>query len=186
MFLIAGLMLVPMALAGDASAGAARATSGGTHVYTNADLAKYATEKDDVVTNSKLKAPLPTQRAPIAESPEGWDFVFRMLDREREQAAIDRQAADNAAQAAAQGAEPEPTYYYPFNPYGFFGGGRRGGNPYPHRPNLPQVPTDTNRPLDERGVFTAHDLFNEAERNQQIQRQNLIHHGNGFGTVHPH
>lgn len=155
-------------------------------VYTNADLKKYATEADEgsAVTNRQLKAPLPSQPAPIVDSSGDWSFVLAMLDREREEAARSRDAAYAAAAAAAEADQPEPEPMYSA-PYPLFY--NYGASPFPRRPHHhPRVPTNTYRPLDERGVRTAQDLWNEAQRNAQIQQSQVFPRNFPYAVVHPH
>jgi len=177
--------LIPLALAGDSEA-AAKPAPGATRLYTNADLAKFAGE-----TSATNKDPIPTtQYAPVvAESKEGWDFVFAMLDREHEKAARSREAADAAAAAYEASKQTyEPTYYAPYYGYGY-GYGYNGGDgsciggPYTHRSNCTPQPTNTMRPLDERGIRTPHDLWAETRRNGAIQRSQIFAPPQGYAVV---
>jgi hypothetical protein len=183
---IAGM--TTFALAADSEA-AAKAAPSASKVYTNADLAKFATEPG---TNNLLKAPIPTQAAPlVTDSKEGWSFVFAMLDREHEAAARSREAADAAAAAyEASKQEPEPSYYAPYYGYGYGYGYNNGGNdgcngsgPYTHRRNCTPQPTNTHRPLDERGIRTPQDLWRETRRNGAIQRSQIMAPPQGYAVV---
>jgi hypothetical protein len=188
-FALAMAGLTTLAFASD-SGDATKKTSGATRLYTNADLAKYATED---AANKNLKEPIPTQSAPlVTESKEGWSFVFAMLDREHEAAARSKEAADAAAAAyEASKQEYEPTYYAPYYGYGYgLNSGCSNGNcghgcngPFTHRSNCTPQGTNTFRPLDERGIRTPQDLWREARRNGAIQRSQIMAPPQGFAFV---
>ena len=157
------------------------------HVYTNADL--------------EALGGIPQQKAPLVESP-GWDFVFRVLDRERalekerkdrelEQAALREEELRREQQEEGQvvGSYLYPGWGYSYPTWGYTypgwgnshpGGGHPhpgGGNPAHHghqRPNSYNLtPSNPYESLSMRGIRTATDLFNESVRNSNIRRRNL-------------
>ena len=177
-----------LALAGDTASDTTKKPESETRLYTNADLAKYATETG-ASTSSKEYAPQPVTSH---DTKEGWDFVFAMIDREHEKAARSKEAADAAAAAyEASKYEPEPTYYAPYYGFGyaynngcFHGDCGHGCNgPFTHRSNCTPQGTNTFRPLDERGVRTPQDLWREMRRNTAIQRSQIIAPPQGFAIV---
>src|SRR5262245_42005538 len=189
-FVLTTAGLATLALADD-SGDAAKKPSSGTRIYTNADLAKYAQETG---TSTSSKEYVPPQPVTTHDSKEGWDFVFAMIDREHERAARSQEAADAAAAAyEASKYEPEPTYYAPYYGYGYafnngcFNGdcrhGCNGSGPFTHRSNCTPQPTNTFRPLDERGIRTPQDLWREARRNAAIQRSQIVAPSQGFALV---
>ena len=185
--------LTSLAFADDAE-DAAKTTSSGTRVYTNRDLAKYQDEDDR--NRKQLKEPLPSQSAPVrgGSSDGDWSFVLAMIDREHEAAARSRAAADAAAAAYEADHQPEPEDIYGYAPYwgyGYFGHGCVGGHcndgckdgPFTHRSNCTPQPTNTMRPLDERGIRTPNQLWREARRNSAIHRAQVMPRTQGIVTV---
>lgn len=152
---LAAVLFSGVALAGSApesAPGAADQEPG--HVYTNADLAKLP--------------PIPQQAAPIFE-PEGWDFVFSVLDRERalEERRREREITVQTIETRAPAEEPPvySTYFFPCRP------GLSGCSP--GGPVSVPGPSNPYLSLEARGVRSAEDLFRESVRNSQIRRQAL-------------
>lgn len=145
--------LGPAAAPGGSSG--APASESAVRVYTNADL--------------EALGPLPKQDAPLVESP-GWDFVFEVLDRERD---IEERRKDRDLAAASLSASAVP-YEEPLSmqyvlPYHVW---PPGCLPGPQAPTF-VGPSNSFASLQVRGVHTAVDLFRESVNDSRIRRSLL-------------
>ena len=159
-----GVSAIGLALADTDSASSplADTTGGGgstpaiLHVYTNSDLEKLP--------------PVPQQKAPLV-APQSWEFVFSVLDRERDllERRQDRERDREREQAEAQIALSHDCggcgYGVPGG-LGLFPRGRMG-------PFVVNAPSNPNASLQARGIRTAEDLFNESVQDARIRRQAL-------------
>jgi len=133
--------------------------SGGLHVYTNADL--------------RALEPIPTQAAPLAEGPT-WDFVLKLLDREREleERRMDREIALREFAARLTPPEEPIRYGYPLTFYpGFSCGGTCGGAC--GGGTVLRFPSNQSLSLQARGIRTAVDLYRESLADTRIRREAL-------------